>query len=373
MAKSVFRKFFKWFFITLNIFVCIAFLLACLAPYLNPAHWWLIGFLGLSVPYLIILLIFSIIFWLIIKPIFFLIPFFSLLIGWNQMSVLFATHFHSDFNNNKPNSVLRIVDWNVASMYGLSNDKEIKKHDRTEIANLILKQNPDIICLQEFNDSYTQGAEADNIGLFTSQFPYYFFSKDYEKRNGFYLAGSIIFSKYPIIDSGKIKYPGNIAESLIYIDVKKNNDTIRIYTLHLQSFLFKSNDYANMEKIKDQDQEALAASKNLFGKMKLAFTRRGIQAETVRTETDKSPYPCIVCGDFNDVPNSFTYFHIRGQRQDAFLAKSFGVGRTYIALAPTLRIDYILPDNNFNVHQFEMIDENLSDHLMLISDMSLKK
>ena len=69
---------------------------------------------------------------------------------------------------------------------------------------------------------------------------------------------------------------------------------------------------------------------------------RGIQATIVRNATDKSPYPSVVCGDFNDVPNSYTYFNIRGKRQDAFLASSFGVGRTSDALAPTLRIDYIL-------------------------------
>ncbi len=253
MATGVLRKFIRRFFIALNIFFCIIFLMACLAPYLNPAHWWLIGFLGLSVPYLIILLIFSIIFWLIINPKFFFIPLIALILGYKQLSVLFAIHVAPEFNNNKPDSVLRIVDWNVASMYGLSNNKEIKKHDRTEIADVVLKLDPDIICLQEFNDSYTQGPQADNIALFKPAYPYYNFSKDYNKGNGFYLSGSIIFSKFPIIDSGKIKYPGNITESLIYIDVKKNNDTVRIYTAHLQSFQFSSNDYADMNKIKDQD------------------------------------------------------------------------------------------------------------------------
>ncbi len=81
----------------------------------------------------------------------------------------------------------------------------------------------------------------------------------------------------------------------------------------------------------------------------------------------------IMCGDFNDVPNSYTYFHIRGYRQDAFLAKGFGIGKSFNALAPTLRIDYILPDTTFNIHQFDMVDEDLSDHFMLVTDISLKK
>jgi endonuclease/exonuclease/phosphatase family metal-dependent hydrolase len=126
-----------------------------------------------------------------------------------------------------------------------------------------------------------------------------------------------------------------------------------------------------MEQIK-KNEEALHASKSLFQKMKLAFTRRGEQARIVREILDKSPRPSVICGDFNDVPNSYTYFHIRKNWQDVFLSKSVGIGRTYLDVAPTLRIDYILPDKQFNIMQFDMVDENLSDHLMLITDVSLR-
>src|SRR5205823_4672607 len=124
-----------------------------------------------------------------------------------------------------------------------------------------------------------------------------------------------------------------------------DKDTIRIYTTHLQSFQFSKGDYADIEKIKDPDKESLRASENLYHKMKWAYASRGLQANLVRNKTDSSSYPSIICGDFNDVPNSYTYFHIRGKRQDAFLSASFGIGRSYNALAPTLRIDYILPDD----------------------------
>ncbi len=373
MAASFLRASVKWFFLSLNIIVCLLFLIGCLAPYINPAKVWLIGFLGLSLPYLITLLIFFILFWFFAKPILALIPIISLLIGWKQLSVLFACHMPHEFVQQKTDSTIRIVDWNVGSMYGMSNNSEIKRHDRTEIADLILRQQPDIICLQEFNHSYTQGPQANNIGLFSSAYPYFFFSRDYNKRNGFYEEGSIIFSKYPIIDSGKIKYPGNIAESFIYIDVQKNQDTFRIYTLHLQSFKFNDTDYEVIQKIKEQKDTSVIASRNTFQKMKMAFIRRGIQTETIKNSILQSPFPSVVCGDFNDVPGSYTYFNIRGDRHDAFLEKDFGIGRTFFALAPTLRIDYIMPDTHFNVLQFDMIDQGLSDHLMLVGDINLKK
>ncbi|HEY2727244.1 MAG TPA: endonuclease/exonuclease/phosphatase, partial [Parafilimonas sp.] len=71
-------------------------------------------------------------------------------------------------------------------------------------------------------------------------------------------------------------------------------------------------------------------------------------------------------------PTSYTYFHIRGKRRDAFLENGLGVGKTYSSLAPMLRIDYILPDTSFIIKQFGTVDENLSDHVMLVSDLRLK-
>ena len=55
------------------------------------------------------------------------------------------------------------------------------------------------------------------------------------------------------------------------------------------------------------------------------------------------------------------------------MKKGFAIGRTFIALAPTLRIDYILPGNHFEIKQFDMVDEDLSDHIMLVTDLLLKK
>ena len=58
-------------------------------------------------------------------------------------------------------------------------------------------------------------------------------------------------------------------------------------------------------------------------------------------------------GDLNDVPNSYTYFKVRGVFKDAFLEKGYGIGRTFRSLSPTLRIDYIFTDPRFKVQQLD--------------------
>lgn len=367
MAKNLFRRAAKTTLVTFNAIVSFLFLLACLSPYNNPARWWPTGFMGLVVPYLLLLLVFFVIFWLLVKPRLVWIPLLTLALGWQQIPVVFAWHPGAGFSKKRHDNAIRIADWNIQSFNGLSDNRDIKKLVPAQIAASVMKQQPDVICLQEFNTA----TGSDNIALFSKQYPYHYFPSDYQRAGGHYQSGCVIFSRYPMVDSGRIPYP--VAESLIYADVVKGTDTVRIYTTHLQSFKFKKTDYEDMEKIKEQDDQSLTASLSLFRKMKLAFSRRGTQANIVREALGKSPYRSVICGDFNDVPNSYTYFHIRGSRQDAFLKKGFAIGRTFISLAPALRIDYILPDESLTVKQFDMVDEDLSDHIMLVTDLLLKK
>lgn len=371
MARSMLRRTAKNLIIVLNWATIALFLVAALCPLLNPAKWWMIGFAGLMVPYLVVLLLFFILFWLFFKPRIAIFSIIALIIGYKQVNVMFGWRISPAITEKKKEPYLRVVSWNIRSLTGLARNQEARKLTRTELAASILKFNPDVICLQEFN--HTEGAdpEKNNLALFTKAYPYHYFSKDYQRNNGKYQSGCIIFSKYPIIGTGQTKYP--VAESLIYADIVKGQDTLRIFNTHLQSFKFKDADYSDLEKIREQDEEALRASKNIIRKMRLAFRRRGVQAGIVRDELDKSPYPSLLCADFNDVPNSYTYFHIKKNWQDAFLKKGFGIGRTFISLAPTLRIDHILVDPKFEVRSFDMIDEGLSDHIMLISDLQLKK
>lgn len=88
--------------------------------------------------------------------------------------------------------------------------------------------------------------------------------------------------------------------------------------------------------------------------------------------TANSPHPIVLCGDLNDVPNSYIYNTIKGDMQDAFLQKGFGIGRTFNSISPTLRIDYIFADKRIRISQFKRITTNYSDHYMIVADMQLK-
>jgi endonuclease/exonuclease/phosphatase family metal-dependent hydrolase len=136
---------------------------------------------------------------------------------------------------------------------------------------------------------------------------------------------------------------------------------------------FKKRDYEKIDEIRTYQDSLVENSRTIFSKLKRAVTYRALQARIVREELEKSPYPKIMTGDFNDVPNSYSYATIRNDMQDAFLQKGFGIGRTFTSLSPTLRIDYIFASKDFSVDQFNRLVKNYSDHYMLVADLRIIK
>jgi endonuclease/exonuclease/phosphatase family metal-dependent hydrolase len=233
------------------------------------------------------------------------------------------------------------------------------------------------LCLEEFLESNNPREFDENIPYFTNvlKYPYHFFARDHRRSDGVYEHGVIIFSRYPILDTLRIRYSGpdslKAAESLIHADIDVNGQRIRVFTTHLQSLRFDYNDYTVIRTIAKGENDAVNKSKGVLKKFRLAYFLRSKQAELVRREKDDSPYPTIICGDFNDVPNSFTYARIKGDGNDAFLKCGFGIGRSFASLSPTLRIDYIFTDKKLEVLQFKKTKLRYSDHYPLVADLKL--
>ncbi|HRQ51428.1 MAG TPA: endonuclease/exonuclease/phosphatase, partial [Agriterribacter sp.] len=92
------------------------FLAACLSPFLNPATWWLFGFLGLAFPYLLIALLLFLAGWLFVRSRWSWLAVIALLLGWKNIASVFAFHPFSSFDKEKKEAgTLRIMTWNIKS------------------------------------------------------------------------------------------------------------------------------------------------------------------------------------------------------------------------------------------------------------------
>lgn len=370
-----FRKLTRSFFVVCNALAALVFLLACLAPYANPEKWWFISMLGLGFAVVFFVLVVFMFFWLIFKPRFVFISLVPLLFGWQSLSVFFALHVPDKFNYQKEPNNLRVVHWNVARFMEWKRNNNKKSRIRLKMMDQLKEQNADVLCLIEFFHS-TDSTYYNNLNYAMHQlgYPYYYYSWDDDGYKQW--VGNIIFSRHPIIDSGIVRYPRpTMPESLIYADVVLKQDTVRFYTTHLQSVQFRPQDYETIEKIKSKPNDnVVGGSRNIFSKLKRGFIHRSRQADIVKEVTEQSPYPYVLTGDMNDVPNSYTYFTIKNNTlQDAFLTRGFGVGRTYSGISPTLRIDYIFTTQDFEITQFNRVVKDYSDHYMLVADLKLKK
>jgi endonuclease/exonuclease/phosphatase family metal-dependent hydrolase len=299
------------------------------------------------------------------------LPLIVLLFGYKSIAVFWGFNAPAGFTYEKNPAHIRVASWNVARFLEWKRNDNDKSRTRLKMLELIKAQKADIVCLQEFFYSpnfkfYNNIEEIRALG-----YPYYYFSKDPDGEEQF--IGVIIFSKYPMIDTGLVRYfRPSMPEALIHADVKVGEDTIRVFTTHLQSVQFRKKDFDAISEIKSAEDSFFTNSKTVLSKLKKAMKYRSTQAGIVRQILDDSPYPMIFCGDLNDVPNSHTYFTIRGNMQDAFLEKGFGIGRTYSSISPTLRIDYIFTDDRFKIQQFSRVVKYLSDHFMLLADVELK-
>ena len=359
----------------------ILFLAASFTTYVNPAHWWHVGFIGLLFPYLLLVLVVFTVFCVFVRIRFTIFGLIALAISYKNISAVIALRPSAEFAVSKNPEHLRVMTWNVRRFTPFYSDFfDPKDNNLSAIVEEVRRFDPDIICFQEF---YTSIKKSRNLDLFQEMgYEYYAFAL-LKTPGSTSNSGTIIFSKYPILQSYFFDLPQKLstnAEDPVAADIVVGRDTVSVGTFHMQSYGFLHHDYEDMARIKNQADTGLKASRNIFRKMRYAFTLRGLQADIINEKMSASRYPVILCGDLNDVPSSYSYVTIRGDRKDAFLEKGSGLGKTFVSgrsrfltWLPTLRIDYIFIDPGIEVVQFRPVTRQLSDHLGLITDVELPK
>jgi endonuclease/exonuclease/phosphatase family metal-dependent hydrolase len=384
MPKSLARRISKKFFITTNIITAVFFLIGCYNKLFFSAALWPFGFLSLIEFYLLVLLIVFIVFWLFAKPGYSLISIITIAICFKPITNIIPLRVSSQFTIHQDSSDTRIMSWNVAQFDILFNKQ--RPDIRDDMLALINEYNPDIACFQEMvagdtlvnlNTAYYRRYSFFSVFEYAAKlnYPHYFFSYDF--RDDFLNHqhfGLMIYSKYPIINKQTLTFsPYDYNSNFQFADIVKNSDTIRVFNLHLQSLKFSPGNLAYLENPSLETKQDLERTKSLIGRLKRGFIKRQVQADRVRAEIDKSPYKVIVCGDFNDVPNSYAYEKIGDGLQNAFVQKGVGLSRTFSSIAPTLRIDNIFVSDAFSVNQFVRVYKKLSDHFPIIADIGSEK
>lgn len=338
----------------------------------SPEQVQYLALFSLTTPVAIIANILFVLFWLFTaKKIRSLLSLVALGAVYQLIITVFAFNFFAKNDMGHSEETIKIMTWNVHGM-GVFNVPHNKDFDK-RLIEYIKDVDADIICLPEFSTPKDNLMKpfAEKI-IKNSGYTDYRFKDDNTLGTTIFL-GTAVFSKYPFKN-----YVANKLEEYVYMmqgDMElPGGNTVRMFFVHLNTFGLSDNDKAYIEEIKNSSVPAhtLGHSRSFIWKFDYAFTRRAALADKARNIINQSPYPVIICGDFNDLPASYTYKQFRGNREDAFLNMGKGFGRTYNEISPTLRIDHIFYDPAvLKVVGIDCPFTTLSDHNPVIANFEI--
>ncbi len=353
----------------LNTLSLIALCLSYFSNYINPARIWGIAFFGLAFQYLFIINIVFFLFWWWRKNKFAIAGLLVLIVGIGYTGRFMQFKFSGD-SSIKVHPI-RVLSYNVRIFNYF--EWEGKRSYRDSIISFLQSEQPGIICLQEF---FTRADDPkfseNNIKQKLRILPYTHIDYSYSVNKNNSKFGIATFSRYPIINKGKIQFRKSF-NACIFSDIKINNDTVRVYNIHLQSISLKKDNYALMDSIFYLNSKKIDEVKDVTFRLKAAYITRAEQTDAITKHINTSPYPVILCGDFNDTPVSYTYHQLRGDKKDAYRESGTGFGNTYRGNLPSFRIDYIFYSGDFTSFNYETRKIKLSDHYPVTTDLVLER
>ena len=360
--------------LALNVIAILLLILSYIASWIPADRIWQFAFLGLAYPIFFILNIFFILFWVISnKKRYFFLSLLVILLGWKHIRAFIQFHTFKHIDSSEQQ--IRVMSYNVRlfDLYNWTNSKNITT--RNKIFELIRKESPDIICLQEFYSDDSRKFDVLDTLIKLQKAKYY--HVDYFKNRGRVQHwGVATMSSYPIINKKRVQFVNSENNYLIYTDVLFKKDTIRIFNIHYESIRLGKEDLLFVSDIANNRTENIDITnktKKIYWKLKSAFIKRDEQVRVAMNVINKSPYPVIICGDFNDTPSSFVYNKMTSSLFDAFVESGNGMGKTYVGNIPSFRIDNIMYDNNFRAYNFKTIKEDLSDHYPIDCNLILQR
>lgn len=152
-----------------------------------------------------------------------------------------------------------------------------------------------------------------------------------------------------------------------YADVDINGKIIRIVNVYLEPFRL----HKSMLQFDGLGKEG-GKINTLLSHMIPTFKAHEDQIRKIRKAVDLSPYPVILAGDFNSVPNSYEYYNLGKDLQDAFLAAGNGSSSSFHDYKVPLRIDYIFSSKSIIPLSYKVDNSvQLSDHYPVIAEFLL--
>lgn len=328
-------------------------LLAYLCPWVNPVDFRWLTFFGTAFPWLLWANVLLTLLWIWRRKRLFIYHLGVIILGWQYVSSFIGFNLNAE---KTPEKAVIVASHNLG---GLFRGKKVTEESRAEMAAnyaRFLQENgdPDILCTQETSGAFYR-LLADKMG----------YAHNFNLKKG-----TVILSRFPIEGGGEIPF-GKTANSTLWVDMRVRGKLLRIYNVHLQSNKVTNDTEKVIEAGELNEERTWEEIGRVLNKVGRATRVRAEQAQHLRTHLEQSPHPVLVCGDFNDTPNSYVYHLVSEGLNDPFRLRGRGFATTFSGVLPMLRIDYLLCEKTFEIHDFRTVHGNFSDHYPVVVALTL--
>ena len=323
------------------------------APQVDPARSGFYVFLGLALPVVLFANLSLLVYWCVRRKVWLLFPLAALLLNTGYFTAMYQWPGGGD--ESRP-ADLKVASYNVHAFREQGAD--IRQTVR-QMAYLFREEGADVVCLEEF-------VPAPRFGLDS------IISRFHDWPHVAAGVAITIFSKYPILDAEVIPVP-DTDNSALWVDLLISGQKVRVLAVHLQT---TGVDRAQRNLSYQSRNLSVEGSSEAMEQMQASYRANAVvraqQVARLRQMVDTLRMPLIVCGDFNDMPSSYTYRAMKGDLHDGFKDCGSGYGGTFRHFKGLLRIDYMFYNDAFSGERYYTLDVPYSDHKPVLMDFSFR-
>lgn len=356
-----FRRIISGLWWTLNIVMFVIHIMSAYGGHVRPEASGFVSASSMAFPFVILATLALLVVDLIFKRKTAIIPAAAIIATIKPILLICPLNLSSSLSDEERSRSFTLMTYNV---YNFLNKQGDYPNDTNPTISYILKEDPDIVALQECEYlSYYKKAHVftEQTDSLKARYPY---------RHIGVTDGQSLLSKFPItfVDLGEIREGKS---RLCAHRINIGDKSIVLVNLHLYSIQLTDDDkgtYLNLTHGEARGNIRKAKA-NLMVKLSSALRCHAEECRQIRKAIDTLLSPddnIIICGDLNDTPASHAYLTLRGDDfDDAYANSAFGPTITYNEKRFFFRIDHVLYRGNIESRKITRGNVRYSDHFPL--------
>lgn len=325
---------------------------------ISPAEHPMAAGIGLLFPVFLAANVLMLMFWLVVRKLWALIPFAGLVLAYQPV----RTYAPLNVPREAPEGALKVMSYNV---YGFATWTDTA--EPCEILGYIARENPDILCLEEVGGGARQRAVIDST--LQAMYPH----SDTARAAG---GGdeTDVYSRFPILRKQPISYASKTNHSAAFWLLTGPQDTTIVVVCHFETTGLSPEDrtqFRRMVKGEVPRGEVPRESQVLWRKLGQSAAIRAPQADSVAAFVSRHQGESIIlAGDFNDSPISYTHRRLASVLNDCYTATANGPGISYHYNNFYVRIDNIMCSDHWTPYACR-VDNTItaSDHYPIVCSL----